>query len=63
VTNTTCGTCRWWDVRRRSYSPYGALQKGLCRKDKPSYNNGGTGEWPTTTEQDWCGEHTPKGDE
>lgn len=62
MSEAKCGSCRWWDVRYSSYHPYGPMGEGRCRKGLPS-NNGGTGQWPVTEKSDWCGEHTPKGED
>jgi hypothetical protein len=42
-----CGTCWYWIERKcRRYAP------------RPS-DNAGRASWPTTDENDWCGEYVP----
>ncbi len=51
----TCSNCRFWEIGTRS-EPEGPMG-GLCRKYAPRDCEMFT--WPSTYENDWCGEHQP----
>lgn len=66
----TCATCRFWDTG------IGIPPRHLCRRRSPGVVSGQLipeqhslssdpavsyhGVWPTTADDDWCGEHKPK---
>ena len=55
----SCDTCASWDpIQTRE-------TLGRCRKLPPvankQPNRAATGEWPTTSDQDWCDEYIWKG--
>ena len=52
MTNSTCQTCRNWKVMSKAV--------GECRAYPPTIQaNNGVSHWPTTCDNDWCGEHFP----
>lgn len=52
--NRRCDTCLWW-VKRTSVDLPGRPHYGLCRR-LPPIGTENSWHWPTTYEQEWCGE-------
>lgn len=49
-----CKDCRWWE---KDEVQVGIPIIGKCRLKPPTYSYlYGLGKWPTTKEDDWCGE-------
>jgi hypothetical protein len=68
MTNTTCGTCRWWQgsadkrlAECRRMPPVSIKQSGMIPWGG-TYEDGIYPVWPRLRATDWCGEYTPKGD-
>lgn len=50
----TCDSCKYWDPS------FEVAERGLCRCRSPRLNTDGSGIWPDTRHDDWCGEGEAK---
>jgi hypothetical protein len=70
MTQPTCEGCRFWDAAPESANEFAREQseidedtsRGSCRRRSPRVPRGEylIADWPTTHNDDWCGEHQPK---
>lgn len=45
-----CKDCMYWEPLKGD--------RGTCKKRAPHYDKNGQARWPSTFNNQWCGEHT-----